>query len=252
MKKIIKVKVNNWEKHQERPGRTNFTWFKFSNRFFEDPKTFNWDAATKVLFVFLMCQASKTGGAEFEVNLNYLRSLLNVTIEELDSSFTILDNDAVIVATYCRQNVDIKPHNAPLEERRVDKKRREEKREEGSNNTSPDGSDRILKESTWMAYAESYQERWKQVPVRNAKINSQIKQLVQRLGSEAPEVTRFFLTLNDGFYLRTLHPLGALLKDCETIRTRLKAGIQITERNRVQQISDSNMALLEKVKRGEL
>lgn len=84
-------------------------------------------------------------------------------------------------------------------------------------------------------------------------VNGQIKNLVNRVGAEdAPRLVKFYLSLNDPFYVRTLHPVGPMLKDCETLMTRMRTGVQITERSRAQQVSAHNQSQLERIKKGEL
>lgn len=82
---------------------------------------------------------------------------------------------------------------------------------------------------TWQAYADSYFNRYGAEPVRNAKANKMISEIVKRLGAdEAPQVAFHYVTINDAFYLRTLHDLGNLLSKCESIRTQWATGRQMT------------------------
>lgn len=82
--------------------------------------------------------------------------------------------------------------------------------------------------STWEAYGHAYRVRYGTNPVRNAKVNSQVKQLVLRLGgAEAPEVAAFFVTINDAFYIRRAHELGILISNAEGIRTQWATGRQM-------------------------
>jgi hypothetical protein len=81
---------------------------------------------------------------------------------------------------------------------------------------------------TWKAYEGAYRERYKTDPVRNAKVNSNVSQLVHRLGEEAPDVARFYVRHNDAYYVRNLHPVGLLLKDAESLRTQWARGRAVT------------------------
>ncbi|MFV3014647.1 hypothetical protein ACM9HO_02815, partial [Pseudomonas sp. KHB2.9] len=61
----------------------------------------------------------------------------------------------------------------------------------------------IANTNTWDAYTIAYLERYGVEPVRNAKVNAQVAQLVQRLGAEeAPQVAMFYVTINDSFFIR--------------------------------------------------
>lgn len=72
---------------------------------------------------------------------------------------------------------------------------------------------------TWTAYCGAYQTRYGVEPVRNAKVNGQLAQLVGRLGDEAPAVAAAFVAHNNGLYVSAMHPTDLLLRDAEKLRT---------------------------------
>lgn len=75
-------------------------------------------------------------------------------------------------------------------------------------------------EKTWDAYRDGYRKLYGVEPVRNAKVNSQICQLVDRLGAEeAPQVAAFYLAHKKQIYASNRHPVSLLLRDAEGIRT---------------------------------
>lgn len=80
----------------------------------------------------------------------------------------------------------------------------------------------------WLKYSKAYKARYDVEPTRNAKINSQLKQLGERLGSEASDVAEFYLSHNDSYYVKTGHSVGALLRDAEKLRTEWFTGRKIT------------------------
>jgi hypothetical protein len=82
--------------------------------------------------------------------------------------------------------------------------------------------------NTWDAYTIAYLERYGVEPVRNAKVNGQVAQLVQRLGAdEAPGVAAFYVTINDSFFIRASHEFGLLVSRAEGIRTQWLTGRQV-------------------------
>lgn len=86
----------------------------------------------------------------------------------------------------------------------------------------------IANTNTWDAYTIAYLERYGVEPVRNAKVNAQVAQLVQRLGAEeAPQVAMFYVTINDSFFIRNSHELGLLVSRAEGIRTQWLTGRQV-------------------------
>lgn len=78
---------------------------------------------------------------------------------------------------------------------------------------------------TWAAYAGAYRERYGAEPVRNAKVNGQLAQLVARLGAdEAPGVARFYIGNRNALYVNAKHCTDLLLRDAEKLRTEWVTG----------------------------
>lgn len=83
---------------------------------------------------------------------------------------------------------------------------------------------------TWKQYSNAYFNRYGTEPVRNAKVNGQVKQFVQRLGyTESPLVAAFFLTHNNSYYAGRLHSVDCLLADAEKLRTEWATGYAMTQ-----------------------
>jgi flagellar motor switch protein FliM len=85
-----------------------------------------------------------------------------------------------------------------------------------------------LAKATWEAYRSAFASRWGADPVRNARINSQVKQVVAALGANAPDVAAYFVSHNDRFYVAKRHPVGCLLKDAEGLHTQWYTGVKST------------------------
>ncbi|MGB0972283.1 MAG: hypothetical protein ACPGVG_15185 [Mycobacterium sp.] len=78
---------------------------------------------------------------------------------------------------------------------------------------------------TWTAYAEAYAQRYGATPVRNAKVNGQLAQLVARIPqAEAPDVARWYVAHSGARYVAAGHPVGLLLQDAEALRTEWVTG----------------------------
>lgn len=83
--------------------------------------------------------------------------------------------------------------------------------------------------TTWNAYATAYHDRYGAEPVRNAKVSSQVVQLVERLGAEeAPRVAAFYVGHNLQAYVRATHTVDLLLRDAEGLRTQWANGRKTT------------------------
>lgn len=91
----------------------------------------------------------------------------------------------------------------------------------------------------WGRYKAAYTQRYGVPPLRDAKINSQVKQLVQRLGEEAGAVAEFFvLSVNDALIVKNCHELGYLLKGAMAYRTQWATGRAMTA-GRARQIDST-------------
>lgn len=80
--------------------------------------------------------------------------------------------------------------------------------------------------ATWLAYAQAYEQKTCQLPIRNAKLNAQIQQIVKRLGyDDAPRVLRFYVEqVTDRIVIESLWPLDLFLRRAESYATQLKMG----------------------------
>ena len=82
----------------------------------------------------------------------------------------------------------------------------------------------------WGTYAAAYELRYGVAPVRNARVNAQLGQLVSRLGAEeSKHVAAWYVGHNGALYVRTKHPVGLLLRDAEGLHTEWRRQQQVTE-----------------------
>lgn len=93
----------------------------------------------------------------------------------------------------------------------------------------------------WDAYAAAYEARYSHPPVRNVRVNSQCKQLAERLGVDgAVKVAQFYLTHSNKLYVGSAHPIGLCLRDAEGLHTQMLAGYRLTSTEAQQQ--DANQS----------
>lgn len=84
---------------------------------------------------------------------------------------------------------------------------------------------------TWKVYAFGYERRYGVPPLRNAKVNGQLKQFCERVGySEAPAIIAFYLTQNDFWYVKQMHTIGIALAEAEKITAAYRRGAMVTKR----------------------
>lgn len=134
--------------------------------------------------------------------------------------------DETLVQRPIYQKSDIRSQNQISEsEEELREEKKEKKKKEIKICAVPSAAAKV-----WTRYSEAYQARYKTEPVRNAKVNGQLSQLIKRIGEHsAPEVAAFYVWHNDQFYVRARHPPGLLLRDCEGLHTQWKTGQTVTQ-----------------------
>lgn len=101
--------------------------------------------------------------------------------------------------------------------------------------TEPKSKPKTETAETWQAYSDAYYNRYGAEPVRNASVNGKLAQFVQRIGrEEAPHVAKFFVGHSNSYYVREMHSVGAMLKDCEKLRTEWATNTRMTQTKALQ------------------
>jgi hypothetical protein len=114
--KSIVVSIPSWDKYNPRSDRTNYSWFRFENRFFHDQTVFKLGANSKLLVVFVFCEISANAGKPTELNFDYISALLNIRksqivkmLVELKVSGLILFDDADLPSSRRHRDVIAQP-----------------------------------------------------------------------------------------------------------------------------------------------
>lgn len=95
---------------------------------------------------------------------------------------------------------------------------------------------------TWRQYSNAYVVRYTTPPVRNHKVNSELKKLVELLGAEeAPLVAAFYLTCSSGLYVAARHPTNLLVRDASGLRTQWATNTRATRSEARTAETSSNM-----------
>lgn len=96
-----------------------------------------------------------------------------------------------------------------------------------------------IREVFWEWFDKAYEQRYNTTIPRNAKTNAQVKQLIQRLGKEAPGVARFYVeNVTEPRVIMASHTLDFLLLNAEGYRTQWMNGRAMTA-GRARQIDDT-------------
>lgn len=227
-KTIFKIKLTNWAKHNT-AHKKSYKRVMLSNNFITDAKIRALTATERWVFLNLIVTCSDHCRDTVEVSSKHLREMLE-----------------------CNRNIDgvlgrmqelqlLTFEKTPLIE--LNRKNRTERNEKKTDEVQPKPkpaavqaeliekpkSDPVANSKVWEAYRQSYSQRYGVEPIRNATTNTQISNLVKKLGEgEAMLVVKFYLTHNDSFYVKNTHTLGHCLHAAETLRTQMLKGKPIT------------------------
>lgn len=77
----------------------------------------------------------------------------------------------------------------------------------------------------WEAYRSAFYARHGAEPVRNARVNAQLAQLVHRIGKDdATALCRFFVSHDSAYFLRKQHAVSDMLHNCEQLVVQMRQG----------------------------
>jgi len=211
----------NWDKHNSSKKKGHHS-ILISTRFLNDAKVRSLTPVSRLLFLSCLLLAGESNQSEFEVTHESLVFQSGVKSESLQSQLDQMTSLQLV--TY--EEIQIPSR---IEENRREKNRTEKNvpivlKPKPKIENNPE-----VNRAAWNAYRDAYMKRWRQEPIRDSKNNSAIATIVKRVGGElAPEILKFFVGHNDGFYIKSTHALGLALKDIETLRTQFLNGKPIT------------------------
>lgn len=126
------------------------------------------------------------------------------------------------------------PRTLPPERKGKERKGKESTGEEGkgmdlATGAAPPPRAESKTAEIWQRYSAAYLDRYGTEPVRNAKVNGQLANVVDRLGGEdAPLVAEFYVGHSSRWYVEKGHSVECLQKDAEKLRTEWATGNRIT------------------------
>jgi len=103
----------------------------------------------------------------------------------------------------------------------------------------------------WGAYSAAFVRRYDAEPVRNARVNTKLRNLVLALGADdAPQVAGWYVEHNSPRYVRGGHSIRDLLSDAESLHAQWSSGRRITRGDaREAEFRDEQAAKAERARR---
>lgn len=94
----ITLTLPNWEKFNPRSDRANFTWFRLQNDFFHDSAVFSLSDSERVLYLFILCEASKKNRQVIELLPDYVAAILRRPASEITNQIQRLHALGLVTA----------------------------------------------------------------------------------------------------------------------------------------------------------
>ena len=237
---IIKISIPNFDKYNERKDRVNFRWFKLYNDFFTDPKIFSLSPLNRNIYLYLLAQRSKTSEEQFDINTILGASIIGIKRKSFENGLNIIIDLGLATSTENRLD------KIRLDKIRLDKIPARSKMVKESSDSLTLTEPKI---DLWEIYSKAYESRYRTKPIRNAMVNSQMKNIEKRLGNSlAANVLEFYLNHNAAWYIQQAHSVGAALRDAEKLATELNTGKKITQTGaRQAELEQNNLQALKEV-----
>lgn len=254
---ILTVEIPNWEKFNPRSDRANYSWFRLQNDFFHDQRVFMLTAQQQIIYLFLLCEASKKNKGQIQLSPEYVSALLKRAVSDILNDIIAITKAGLVESDACGVLPAERRHDDGNEPTKLPATyvRTNETNETVAGGVEPPPALPIQikptkkvsepkSKLTWEAYSKAYNQRYGADPVRNQTVNTQLARLVDRLGAEeAPLVAEFYLRHNSSYYVSRMHAVGCLLSDAEKLRTEWATGrkmlsTQAREIERIQNNTD--------------
>jgi hypothetical protein len=222
------IEILNWDKYNPRKDLKSTTWVRLQNSLFEDPNFFDFDHSEILFWIYLLSLASKKQCGEIRLSIPHAERIGRFKKSVIESALKKLQQLQCVRIDETNCDSGVTPKS------REDHTTNERDETNARNVTvairPQDGLASPTTNQVWEAYREQYQRRYGTNPIRNAKINSQIKSFCTRIPiEEAPEVARYFVGHNNAYYVAKGHAIGIMLQDAEKLRTEWATGKQITK-----------------------
>lgn len=100
---LVIISLPNWSKFNPRSDRSNYSWFRFENKFFQDQKIFGLTDTQKCLYLFILCLASQENKSDFELDSEFASMFLRSNKDDIIKNLMIIESRGLMTAR-CRRD----------------------------------------------------------------------------------------------------------------------------------------------------
>lgn len=102
------VEIHKWDDYNPRKDIKRAHWFRLENTFFTDNKFFKLTHVQKLLWIALLCEASKEQRSTVEVCEELLATIVKCTVEEVNEALEAFKNIGVVTLRFRTESVQIR------------------------------------------------------------------------------------------------------------------------------------------------
>lgn len=234
-KAIYKIKVTNWGKYNAKQKKA-YKSTLISNNFCTDSKLSVLPLSHRWLFLGILLTCGNHTSDTIEMSERQVRDLLEssksieralaslqslqlLTYDKIEHLYKIKEKE--IKLKEIKEKDTATAFELPSPSKKVSTKK--------SYSETLDIQKPLATTKAWESYRDAIKTRWGDEPVRNQKVNSIIKQIVERVGeADAPEVLKFYVSHQDTWYVKNCHSVNLALTNIESLWLQWKAKINIT------------------------
>lgn len=87
---ILEIEIKNWEKFNPRSDVKSSSWFRMSNDFFIDPDFYGISSETRIVWIYVLCMASKKNSGTVRLNTQMIIDALKIDTKNIENAFSEL------------------------------------------------------------------------------------------------------------------------------------------------------------------
>ena len=95
----VGVLITNWGRYNPKRAQKSYSWLRLDHDTLCDEKIFDLTPEAKVVWIAVLCEASKRNSDQFNLNVTYLSNKINIPIKKVKESIVALIKRALIKCT---------------------------------------------------------------------------------------------------------------------------------------------------------
>lgn len=96
----MRIRIVSWEKFNPRKDVKHSSWLRLENNFFSNPKFYKCSTETKLVWIYLLCEASQKQSGEITICPDLISALTKISPSKIESALIdLMANDQIIDVT---------------------------------------------------------------------------------------------------------------------------------------------------------